>query len=92
MGGMRSGLRANVSRMLLFAAMTLLIVPLVANLLLLVAGTFYVSHRERPGAYLIGLESLSIVSVRPPPSPSAPLRPPSLFPCSHFFLTSSITV
>ncbi|KAB5536346.1 hypothetical protein GE09DRAFT_347277 [Coniochaeta sp. 2T2.1] len=62
MGGARSGLRANVSRMLLFAAMTLLIVPLVANLLLLVAGTFYVPHRERPGAYLIGIESLSIVS------------------------------
>jgi len=56
----------RVSGALLYAAVALLAIPFVVNPLLLIAGNFYVGNPERPGASLIGLESLSIVSVRPP--------------------------
>lgn len=60
----------RVSGGLLAAAVALLAIPFVVNPLLLIAGNFYVGNPERPGASLIGLDSLSIVTVRAPP----PLR------------------
>lgn len=62
MDGARSRLRAAISRGLLLTAMALLILPLIANILLVVAGTFYVSNPNRPGSLLIGLDKLSTVS------------------------------
>jgi len=53
MGATRNCLGADLSRGLHHAAMTLL-----------VAGTFYVANPDRPGSLLIGLDSLSTVSVR----------------------------
>lgn len=64
----------RVSGGLLTAAVALLAIPFVVNPLLLIAGNFHVGNPEQPGESLIGLDSLSIVSVRPPP----PLPVPSL--------------
>lgn len=66
----------RVSGGLLTAAVALLAIPFVVNPLLLIAGNFYVGNPERPGASLIGLDSLSIVSVRPPSPPRPVPSPP----------------
>lgn len=62
MGPPRKQVRATVARHLLNAAIALTILPLIANILFLLAGTFQLQDTTRPGATRIGLSSLSIAS------------------------------
>lgn len=63
MGERRIGFRAGMARVLLHIARALLVVPIITTVILLVAGTFQVSNPAREGSMLIGLSSLSIISV-----------------------------
>ncbi|KAK1752200.1 hypothetical protein QBC47DRAFT_463536 [Echria macrotheca] len=62
MGEMRSRLRAVVADGLLNVAILLTLIPLLTNILFLIAGTFQVNDASRPGSRVIGLSSLSIAS------------------------------
>ncbi|KAH6623782.1 hypothetical protein F5144DRAFT_659050 [Chaetomium tenue] len=60
--GQPQPLRAVIGRRLLNVAITLTFIPLIVHVLLLAAGTFQIDDPSRPGARLIGLSSLSVVS------------------------------